>query len=123
MNPILLCKKLDKFYLKINVMPNGLEKYISFTINNKLSFIDSFQFLSSSLDSLIKNLNNDDFNYLIQELYNNVLDLFKQKGFYPCENMSDFEKFKEELPCKEKFYNLLADRKMSDKECEHAFNV
>ena len=103
MNPILLCKKLDKFYLKINVIPNGLKKYMSFTINNKLSFIDSFQFLSSSLDSLIKNLNNDDFNYLIQELYNNVLDLFKQKGFYPCEYMSDFEKFKEELPSKKSF--------------------
>ena len=25
-----------------------IEKYMSFTINNKLSFIDSFQFLSSS---------------------------------------------------------------------------
>ena len=35
---------------------NGLEKYMSFTINNKLSFIDSFQFLSYSLDSLVKNL-------------------------------------------------------------------
>ena len=34
---------------------NGLEKYMSFTINNKLSFIDSFQFISSSLDSLVKN--------------------------------------------------------------------
>ena len=28
-------------------------------INNKLHFIDSFQFLSFSLDSLIKNLNKD----------------------------------------------------------------
>ena len=38
-------------------MPNGLETYMSFTSNNKLSFIDSFQFQSSSLDSLVKNLN------------------------------------------------------------------
>ena len=35
---------------------------MSFGINNKLSFIDSFQFLSSSLDSLVKNLAKDDFN-------------------------------------------------------------
>ena len=46
---------------------------MSFTINNKLSFIDSFQFLSSSLDRLVKNLNKDDFKYLSQEFDNNVL--------------------------------------------------
>ena len=33
--------------------------------------------------------------------------------------MSDFEIFKEELPCKEKFYSQLTDRKISDKEYEH----
>ena len=40
---------------------------MSFGINNKLSFIDSFQFLSSSLDSLVKNLAKDDFKYLSQK--------------------------------------------------------
>ena len=49
-------QELGKLSLKINVIPNGLEISKSFTINNKLSFIDSFQFLSSSLDSLVKNL-------------------------------------------------------------------
>ena len=33
---------------------------MTFSIDNKLSFIDSFQFLSSSLDSLVKNLNKHD---------------------------------------------------------------
>ena len=41
-----IMQKLGKFNLKINVIPNGLQTYMSFTINNKLSFIDSFQFLS-----------------------------------------------------------------------------
>ena len=49
-------KELGKFNLKINVIPNGLEKYTIFTINNKLGVIDSFQFLNSSLDSLVNNL-------------------------------------------------------------------
>ena len=57
-------EELGKFNLKINVMPNGLEKYMTVTINDKLSFIDSFQFLSSSLDSLVKDLNKDKFKYL-----------------------------------------------------------
>ena len=78
---------------------------MSFSINNKLSFVDRFQFLSSSLERLIENLNKDDFKYLSQELHNNVLDLVKQKGFYPNEYMSNFEKFKEELSSKEKFYS------------------
>ena len=47
-------QELGKFNLKINVMLNGLEKYMSFNVNNNLSFIDSFQFLNSSLDSLLK---------------------------------------------------------------------
>ena len=34
-------QELGKFYLKINVISNGLQKYMRF-INNKLSFIDSF---------------------------------------------------------------------------------
>ena len=73
-------------YLKINVIPNGLEKYMSFTIN-KLRFIDNFQ-LRSSLDSSAKNLSKDDFKYLSQECDNNVSDIVKQKGFYPSEYMS-----------------------------------
>ena len=69
---------------------------MSFSISNKLIFIDSFQFLSSSLDSLIQNLTNNNFKYLVQKFDNNVLDLLKQKGFYPYEYMSDFKNFEEQ---------------------------
>ena len=41
----LIMQELGRFNLKISVIPNGLEKYMSVTINNKFSFIDSFQFL------------------------------------------------------------------------------
>ena len=68
-------QELGKFNLKINVIPIGLEKYImSFSINSKLIFIDSFQFLTTSLDSLVKSLSNDDFQYLSHKFDNNVLD-------------------------------------------------
>ena len=33
----LIMQELGKFNLKINVTPNGIEKYMSFSINNKLS--------------------------------------------------------------------------------------
>ena len=98
-------QEIGKFNLKFNV--NGLGNYMSFSINNNLSFIDSFQFLSSLLDSFVKNLSKDYFKYLSKEFDNKVLDLIKQKGFYPYEYVSDFEKFKEKLPSKEKFYSSL----------------
>ena len=113
-------QELGKFNLKIIVIPNGFEKYMSFTINNKFSFIDSFQFLSSPLDSLVKDFNENDFKYLSQEFDNNILDLVKQKGFYSYEYMSDFEQFKEELRSKENFHSLLTDRRSSNKGYEHA---
>ena len=64
--------------------------YISFNINNNLIFVDTFQFLSSSLDRVVENLSKDDFKYFSQEFDKNVLDLVKQKGFYPCDYVSDF---------------------------------
>ena len=78
----------------------------------------AFNFLSSPLCSLVKDLNKDDFKYLSQEFDKNKLDLVKQKGFYPYEYMTDFE-----LPSKEKFHGLLSGRKITDKEYEHVLNV
>ena len=46
---------------KVNAIPIGLEKYMSYNINNKLIFNYSFQFLSSALENLFKNLDKNDF--------------------------------------------------------------
>ena len=89
-----------------------MEKYVSFKINNKLTFNDSFQFLRYLLDSLVKNMGKDDFKYLNQEFDSDVLDLVKQKGFYPYEYMSGFEKFKQRFPSKEEFRISLTGKKI-----------
>ena len=72
-----IMEELGKFNLKVNVLPNGLGKCMSFIINSKLSFIDCFQFLSFQLYSLVKNLGKDDLKHFSQEFDNNVLDLVK----------------------------------------------
>ena len=41
-----------------------------------------------------------------------MLDLVKQKGFYPNEHMGSSGKFKRRLSIKEKFYTLLAGKKL-----------
>ena len=65
---------------------------------------------------MVKNFGKDNFKYVSQEFHNNVLDLVKQKGFYPYGYMSDFKKFNKELPSKEKFYSSLTCKNISDKE-------
>ena len=96
---------------------------MSFNINKKLFFIDNFQFLGSALNSLVKNLGEKDFNYLSQNFDTNVLDLVKQKWFYPYEYINDFEMFKEEFASKEKLYSLLTGKKNSNVKYEHVLNV
>ena len=53
----LIFSELDKFEVKISVIPNGLEKYTHkkrhFLKNKNLFFIDSMQFMNSSLDKLV----------------------------------------------------------------------
>lgn len=46
-----LIQQLDKFDFKTNVILNRLDKYLSLNMINKLVFIESFQFLSASVDS------------------------------------------------------------------------
>ena len=38
-----------------------------FVLNKNLVFIDSIQFMNSSLEKLVKNLSDNDFKYLTQE--------------------------------------------------------
>ena len=63
----LIIKEISQFNVKVSIIPNGLQKYMAFTINRNLIFIDSVQFMNSSLDSLVKNLSDNDFKYLSEE--------------------------------------------------------
>ena len=92
---------------------------MSYSITKKLNFIDSFQFLSSSLDGSAENSAKDEFQYLSQGFDNNISHLVKQEGFYPYEYMNDFKNFKEKLPSKEKFHSSLTNRKNTKKKVEH----
>ena len=75
---LIFCE-LNKFDVKIDVIPNRLEKYMAFFLNKNLVFIDSMQFMNSSLEKLVKNLSDDDFKYLTKEFGSKNLELLKQK--------------------------------------------
>ena len=56
-------------------------------------YIDSMQFMNSSLDELVKNLSDEDFKYLVEEVGFENLEVLKQKDSYPYEYMNSFERF------------------------------
>ena len=116
--------EICKFDVKISVIPNGLEKYMAFTINKNLVFIDSMQFMNSSLDVLVKNLSNDDFKHLSQEFSGEFLKLVKQNGVYPYEYMDSFKKFfNDKLPDRCEYFSSLKDDCFSKKDYLHAIDV
>ena len=73
-------QKINKFDVKISVIPHGLEKYMAhFINNNNLVFINSMQFMNSRLDLLVKSLLDNDFDHFSQEFSGYLLELVKQK--------------------------------------------
>ena len=63
----LIFNELNKFDVKIEVIPNRLEKSMTFFLNKNLVFIDSMEFMNSSLKKLVKNLWENDFKFLTEE--------------------------------------------------------
>ena len=116
-------KKGEKCQMNINAIPNNMEKYMAFMLGNHLTFLDSFQFMSSSLEKLVSNLPKELLKYTSQTFKNEKLDLMSKKGVYPYDFMDSFEKFNEKLPPKEEFYSILNDEHVTDKDYQHAQTV
>ena len=75
---LIFCE-LNKFDVKIDVIPNRLEKYMHFFKNKNLSlYWQCMQLMNSSLDKLVKNLSDDNFKYLTEEFGSKNLELLKQ---------------------------------------------
>ena len=101
----LIFSELHKFNLKDDVIPNGLEKCMAFLLVRDLVFIDSMQFMNSSLVKLVTNEDQDeDFNYLVKELSSENLKILKQKGAYPDEYINSFKRFNEDKLCARKYF-------------------
>ena len=117
-------KKGEDKQMNINAIPNNMEKYMAFMIGTNLTFIDSFQFMSSSLDKLVSNLPAEALKYTSKRFQKEKLNLMARKGVYPYDYMDSFEKFnKTELPTKEEFYSILNNEHISDEDYSHAENV
>ena len=121
----------------LQVIPATDEKYISFSIKilrentgtfkNKyleLRFLDSFRFLSSSLENLASSLKEAEFAETKKAFQYSNVDLILKKAIFPYEYLSSFEKLNEsQLPSKEYFYSSISNSHISDEEYAHANNI
>ena len=140
-NARLFIKELAKHTTKIGVIAKNTENYISFSVKvevnkyidkagnerskeTELRFIDSFKFMSSSLDSLVNNLAKGGHEFWGFEGYDSEQKkLLIRKGVYPYEYMDSWEKFEVVLPGIDKFYIKLNMSGISNEDYEHALNV
>ena len=133
----LFIKQLGVSEGKIDCIPNNEEKYISFkkeikvdefvnkkgktiNINKELRFIDSFKFMTSSLDQLVGNLEKDQFKNLGDHFEGEQLELMQRKGVYSYDYVNSLERLNEtSLPLKEEFYNKLNNTDISDEDYQY----
>ena len=105
-----------------------VDKYVDKEGNEKeklieLRFVDSFKFMSSSLDSLTKNLVSSGGKQLFGfEDYSELqYDLLTRKEIYPYEYMSSWDRFEEmQLPPIDAFYSKLSMSSISSDDYQHA---
>ena len=113
----------SKRKIDVDVIANNFEKYMSFKLGRHLTFIDSFNFMSQSLDKLSSNLSEDSFIDTKEEVHEG-LKLKMKKGVYPYDYMDSFSRFNEKhLPKREDFYSQLYDEDISEDEYRHAQDV
>ena len=137
----LFIKNLGKSEGKIDCIPCNEEKYISFTkhilvdkfknkkgeekeVIREIRFIDSFKFMATSLDSLVKNLPKESFKNLTEFYEGKQLDLLLRKGVFPYDWFESFNRLSvDHLPPKESFHSILNDSDISEEDYQHAQNV
>lgn len=135
----LIIKAMNAIKSKINCIPANNEKFITFGFDN-IKFLDSYAFLSSSLDQLTEDTIGKVKDGNIEDVHRNALmklpetmraypekrkqQLLLRKGVYPYDYVKSQDVFLEtELPPKEAFYNRLTEKGISDDDYSHAQQV
>lgn len=121
---------VKSFSGEISLLPINKEKYISFTksVGNtkvKLRFIDSYRFMSSSIEKLASYLNSSD-KTITRNYYekDNEFELVQKKGVFPYDYMNSWDKLTETtLPSQSDFFSKLNNCGISDDDYNHAKNV
>ncbi|XP_014476714.1 PREDICTED: uncharacterized protein LOC106745535 [Dinoponera quadriceps] len=128
----------NSFEGSVDLLPINKERYLSFTKNIKcarvkwrqrvkLRFVDSFRFLSTSLDKLASFLDEDKLRAIrstFSHLTASDFALLTRNGVFPLEYIDSAAQLTEtELPSRDAFYSSLSNEIVSEADYEHAETV
>ena len=109
--------------IPFSCLPRNSNKFISIQIGPFI-FKDGYLFLNKSLDYLTSTISEEDRKSLKQEFGEENYKLLTKKGIYCYDYFDKKEKYLEtELPKKEKFFNKVHLKNISNDEYKHALNV
>ena len=98
-----------------------MERYMAFMLGKHLVFMDSFQFMASSLEKRAANLPADAFKHTLSAFQNEKSQLMKKKVDYPYDFMDSVEKFDDQqMPSKDDIYSQLNSEHISNEQYQHA---
>ena len=111
-------------YRDIKVLPINSERNLQFQIKN-IVFMDSFQFLSASLDTLVATLRTSGTEKFVHtSRFMGTEDFLYEKAHFPYEYFDGPSRFDEtSLPPKSAFYSNMTETELSDRDYEHAQRV
>ena len=114
---------LKKDKVKFEIIPKTNEEYISVRYGC-IIFIDSYRFLSESLDKVVKNSDEDDFKILKKE-FSNKWQYLKKKLEYPYEYFNNIDGYKKPVDNlkKEDFFSKLKNDYPNDEEIERTKEI
>ena len=119
---------------KLNLIRQNMEKYLQMQWGQNIVFRDSLQFLTSSLDSLIKSLAktgrqnffllHDTMRNFYPDATDEMVQLIEQKGIFSYDYIDKFERLEEtSLLHRDQFYNRLAGKNCSEADYARAQRV
>ena len=114
---------LKKDKVKFKIIPKTNEEYIVVKYGC-IRFIDSYRFLSESLDKLVKNLDEDDFKILKKE-FPDKWQYLNKKVAYPYQYFNSFDDYKKPVNNlkKEDFFSKLKNDYPDDEEIERTKEI
>lgn len=115
-------------YDRYNIIAQNHERFISFSLwvdDMRLQFLDSYKFMASSLDALVKGLPSQELKHTRHHFpQESHFNLCVRKGVFPYDYVNNWRVLEDQqLPSKDAFYSILNDASVTDSDYEHACKV